>query len=77
DAVADSSERIATTWNSLTGSYDAPEAAELLSRMSVVPQAAEDFAEATRRISSIMAQLADQLALAHAQETSLRAEVES
>ncbi|MFM9653756.1 hypothetical protein ACKI1S_48045, partial [Streptomyces galilaeus] len=40
-------------------------------------QAAEDFAEATRRISSIMAQLADQLALAHAQETSLRAEVES
>lgn len=77
DAVADSSERIATTWNSLTGSYDAPEAAELLSRMTVVPQAAEDFAEATRRISSIMAQLADQLALAHAQETSLRAEVES
>lgn len=77
DAVADSSERIATTWNSLTGSYDAPEAAELLSRMSVVPRAADDFAETTRRIGTIMAQLADQLALARAQETSLRAEVAS
>lgn len=76
DAVADSSGRITSTWNSLTGSYDAPEAAGLLSRMSVVPRAADDFAEATRRIATIMAQLADQLALARDQETSLRAEVE-
>ena len=77
DATTDSAERITTTWNTLPASYDAPEAGELLARMSVVPRAVDDFADATRRIAAIMAQLADQLALARAQETSLRAEVAS
>ncbi|MCG7416067.1 hypothetical protein MHY30_00885 [Microbacterium sp. ACRRU] len=77
DAAADSAERITATWNALPASYDAPEAAELLARMSVVPRAADDFVETFRRIAAIMTELADQLALARAQETSLRAEIES
>lgn len=77
DAATDSAERISTTWNTLPASYEAPEAGELLARMTVVPRAADDFADTARRIAAIMAQLADQLALARAQETSLRAEVVS
>lgn len=77
DAAADSAERITATGNALPASYDAPEAAELLARMSVVPRAADDFVETFRRIAAIMTELADQLALARAQETSLRAEIES
>lgn len=77
DDAADSAERITATWNALPASYDAPEAAELLARMSVVPRAADDFVETFRRIAAIMTELADQLALARAQETSLRAEIES
>lgn len=77
DAAADSAERISTTWNTLPASYEAPESEELLAPMTVVPRAADDFADNARRIAAIMAQLADQLALARAQETSLRAEVVS
>ncbi|SIR47094.1 hypothetical protein [Microbacterium sp. RURRCA19A] len=77
DATTDSAERISTTWNTLPTSYEAPEAGELLARMSVVPRAADDFADIARRIAAIMAQLADQLALARAQESTLRAEVVS
>ncbi|MXS73729.1 hypothetical protein CSIV_12685 [Microbacterium sp. CSI-V] len=77
DAATDSAERISSTWNTLPASYEAPEAGELLARMTVVPRAADDFADTARRVAAIMAQLADQLALARAQETSLRTEVVS
>ncbi len=70
NSATDSADQIMTTWNTLPASYEAPESGELLARMSVVPRAADDFAETTRRVAAIMAQLADQLALARAQETS-------
>ena len=77
DSVSDSSERLTTRWSTLHLDYRAPEAGELLSRMSVVPRAADDFAATTKRVATIMAELADHLALAREQERSLRDEIET
>nr|WP_307333858.1 hypothetical protein [Microbacterium sp. SORGH_AS_1204] len=77
DSVSDSSERLTTRWSTLHLHYQAPEVGELLSRMSVVPRAVDDFAATMKRVATIMAQLADHLALAREQEKSLRDEIDT
>lgn len=62
DAVAPAADEIIAGWRDLGTTYDAPEAAELTERMSILATGERQTSEAFARVGAVLGELADALA---------------